>query len=308
MCKKPPGAFVEGRENLLYKNWMKALGSINLFNNNPRGVGKVDGEVHGLFGYGGPSSYRSLIGSNSSAGRGGDVRVNVPAVLPKSKELALCPWANDDSMGVDNGLVTGKMIKDMGFSREKFTWSNSRGSFANVHERLDRRLVCSGWCDSFQDYRLSHLEIRDSDHRDLLLDLFERRVGLSLVPCGFERIRMLNLKVRKYQAVDEDYENSKKWKNRIKGLEDANGVWREDDRSMTRIVTLFYEDLFTSNGVDWGAISTITADITPVVTNELNDELNRPFKVDEIEKALASVRGMKEPRLNGFHFVLYHRC
>ena len=40
---------------------------------------------------------------------------------------------------------------------------------------------------------------------------------------------------------------SESWRNRIMGLEDENGVWREGDEAVEKIAQEYYTAIYTSN-------------------------------------------------------------
>ena len=41
--------------------------------------------------------------------------------------------------------------------------------------------------------------------------------------------------------------SERRWRNRIMGLEDKNGVWREGDEAVEKIAQEYYTAIYTSN-------------------------------------------------------------
>lgn len=63
---------------------------------------------------------------------------------------------------------------DLGFVGSRFTWSNRRPGRANICERIDRSIANLSWRVTFPDARIQHHCIAYSDHRPILLTLFDQ--------------------------------------------------------------------------------------------------------------------------------------
>ncbi|KAH0674028.1 hypothetical protein KY284_025115 [Solanum tuberosum] len=63
---------------------------------------------------------------------------------------------------------------DLGFSGQKFTWSNSRGIQQRVWKRLDRALVTDAWLEKMPQTTITHLPSVGSDHCPLLMEMNAR--------------------------------------------------------------------------------------------------------------------------------------
>lgn len=61
-------------------------------------------------------------------------------------------------------------MSDLGFSGNRFTWSNGRGGAENILERLDRALASSEWKSLYPTYRVRHLPRFKSDHNPIVVD------------------------------------------------------------------------------------------------------------------------------------------
>jgi len=60
---------------------------------------------------------------------------------------------------------------DLGFSGQKFTWSNKRGIHHRIWKRLDRGLVNDAWLDKMPQTTVTHLPSIGSDHCPLLMEM-----------------------------------------------------------------------------------------------------------------------------------------
>ncbi|XP_049399716.1 uncharacterized protein LOC125863741 [Solanum stenotomum] len=63
---------------------------------------------------------------------------------------------------------------DLGFSGQKFTWSNNRGIQQRVWKRLDRALVNDAWLEKMPQTTITHLPSVGSDHYPLLMEMNAR--------------------------------------------------------------------------------------------------------------------------------------
>ncbi|XP_015161095.1 uncharacterized protein [Solanum tuberosum] len=63
---------------------------------------------------------------------------------------------------------------DLGFSGQKFTWSNNRGIQQRVWKRLDRALVTDAWLEKMPQTTITHLPSVGSDHCPLLMEMKAR--------------------------------------------------------------------------------------------------------------------------------------
>ncbi|XP_075665722.1 uncharacterized protein LOC142635458 [Castanea sativa] len=59
---------------------------------------------------------------------------------------------------------------DLGFSGPRFTWSNRRGFWNLIQERLDRFFGNPEWCTLYPNARVSHLTHVHSDYYPILLE------------------------------------------------------------------------------------------------------------------------------------------
>ncbi|KAH0684447.1 hypothetical protein KY289_022199 [Solanum tuberosum] len=65
-------------------------------------------------------------------------------------------------------------LLDLGFSGQKFTWSNKRGIGHRIWKRLDRALVNDTWLEKMPQTTITHLPSVSSDHCPLLMEMNAR--------------------------------------------------------------------------------------------------------------------------------------
>jgi len=66
-------------------------------------------------------------------------------------------------------------LKDLGFIRHKFTWTNRRPGSAYTKQRLDRATANRGWTEKFPASLVSHLFSHAFDHIPILLTTMNDR-------------------------------------------------------------------------------------------------------------------------------------
>lgn len=70
---------------------------------------------------------------------------------------------------------------------------------------------------------------------------------------------------------------TKKRKNKIKGVEDNNGRWIEDNEEVERRFCEYFQDLFTTSNPSQDKINADLQGMPPKINSELNNQLDRPF-------------------------------
>ena len=78
--------------------------------------------------------------------------------------------------------------------------------------------------------------------------------------------------------------NQRNKHNYILGFEDETGNWVEDDGRMGEMVEAYFTNIFTtSNPSDFDEV---LDGVLPTVTKDMNANLNRPFTVEKVYRAL----------------------
>ncbi|XP_015158404.1 uncharacterized protein [Solanum tuberosum] len=65
-------------------------------------------------------------------------------------------------------------LMDLGFSGQKFTWSNKKGIHHRIWKRLDRALINDAWLEKMPQTTITHLSSVGSDHCPLLMEMVAR--------------------------------------------------------------------------------------------------------------------------------------
>ncbi|XP_050264248.1 uncharacterized protein LOC126708501 [Quercus robur] len=82
-------------------------------------------------------------------------------------------------------------------------------------------------------------------------------------------------------------------KNRIEGLCDSGGMWREDCEEVEGIILTYFKEIYSSNfPVDFGAS---LGAVDRKVTEEMNEDLLMEFKAAEVWRALKQMHPTKSP-------------
>ncbi|KAL0009864.1 hypothetical protein SO802_004972 [Lithocarpus litseifolius] len=88
--------------------------------------------------------------------------------------------------------------------------------------------------------------------------------------------------------------NQRRRKNRIEGLKDADGRWKDEPEDVEKIALTYFSTIFsTDHPADFEA--SLSA-VNRRVSNEMNDILLREFKEDEVWSALKQMHPHKIPR------------
>ncbi|XP_021761699.1 uncharacterized protein LOC110726522 [Chenopodium quinoa] len=99
--------------------------------------------------------------------------------------------------------------------------------------------------------------------------------------------------------------NARRRKNSIKGLEDGDGVWKQDKKDMQDIILGYFSTLFTSDGSR--DIDEALAGVSNVITDEMNQKLCAEPTGEEIHRALFEMHPNKAPGIDGMHALFYQK-
>ena len=95
----------------------------------------------------------------------------------------------------------------------------------------------------------------------------------------------------------------RKRRNFIKGLQDENGTWQDNEEVVSGMLMKFYANLFTSSNPC--NLERILEGIQPVVTEDMRIALAKPFVVEEVECAIKDMAPLKALGLDGMSPLFY---
>ena len=87
------------------------------------------------------------------------------------------------------------------------------------------------------------------------------------------------------------------------GLEDDFGIWIEDEDQMGRMASSYFDAMFTT--LNPTGFDEILSGLLPIVTDEMNDSLNKPYNAEEVLKALHQMAPLTTPGPDGMSLIFY---
>ncbi|XP_027124181.1 uncharacterized protein [Coffea arabica] len=77
----------------------------------------------------------------------------------------------ESSFRVFNNFIRNNQLSELGFEGEPWTWCNKWDNAGEVKERLDRILIDSGWKETYERAKCTHIHVEASDHCMMLLEI-----------------------------------------------------------------------------------------------------------------------------------------
>ncbi|XP_058106921.1 uncharacterized protein LOC131250655 [Magnolia sinica] len=108
------------------------------------------------------------------------------ATLDNSKRRSRRPADKASSSDFAEAINNAGLL-DLGFSGNRFTWSNNQARSSRVWARLDRVLINVAWSTLFLPFQVTHLPCIQSDHAPLLL-VFPARTTSGPKPFRFQQM------------------------------------------------------------------------------------------------------------------------
>ncbi len=94
-------------------------------------------------------------------------------------------------------------------------------------------------------------------------------------------------------------------RNSISRLCDERGSWHDSNEGMAELMTEYYTTLFTTSHLT--NLDEAVADVPKVVTVEMNNNLIRDFRAEEVEQAIKQMAPSKAPGPNGMPSIFYQK-
>uniref|UniRef100_A0A2N9GI95 Reverse transcriptase domain-containing protein n=1 Tax=Fagus sylvatica TaxID=28930 RepID=A0A2N9GI95_FAGSY len=213
---------------------------------------------------------------------------------------------------------------DLGFNGPKFTWTNNRMGDM-TWERLDRAVATPEWLLRFPSAQVYHLDVRWSDHKPLWVSTnpmkrqFRKPFRFEEVWTSEQRIAVMeqayfgNIKTKikevehllkqAEEASMQGYQHHRVWYLRRELhslLAKEERLWRQ--RSRAEWLKAGDEILGFPDQIDQ-----VAEHIMPVVTEEMNADLNRAFSPGEVVAALKQMAPLKAPGPDGLPPLFFQK-
>ncbi|KAL5750859.1 hypothetical protein ACOSP7_025462 [Xanthoceras sorbifolium] len=165
---------------------------------------------------------------------------------------------------------------------------------------------------------------------DLLRQLKEEHNVQGGFKVNWDRIRDIEWKLDKVLAKKEEYwrqrsrtlwlqggdKNTKffhskaslrRKRNRILGLMDDNGTWRDKDFEIEKVVGDFYENLFNSSSPSEAVVGKVLDVVSCSVSSDMNRTLFAKFSMDDVLFVLKSLAPLKASGPDGLPAAFFQR-
>ncbi|XP_049348970.1 uncharacterized protein LOC125813524 [Solanum verrucosum] len=200
-------------------------------------------------------------------------------------------------------IIEAYGLIDLGFSGQKFTWSNNRGIQQRVWKRLDRALVTDAWLEKMPQTTITHLPSVGSDHCPLLMEMNAREDDqikyFKFLNCWTDQPNFLDI-VKAYWDRNVEGNNMCKFHQKLKRLSNTLSNWsREEFGDIFAKVRDFEEKVKTMEKqlIQDPSESNIT------ILHELNARYIKFLKIkDSILKQKTQLQWFKEGDCNTKYF------
>ena len=99
--------------------------------------------------------------------------------------------------------------------------------------------------------------------------------------------------------------SNRRRRNRIEGLCDKEGVWRENKEEVDGIILDYFKEIYsTSFPVEFGSSLRV---IDRRVSDDMNDSLLKEFRVEEVRRALKQMHPTKSPGPDGMSPIFFQK-
>ncbi|KAF5468931.1 hypothetical protein F2P56_013039 [Juglans regia] len=198
-------------------------------------------------------------------------------------------------------------LSDMGFVGNKYTWSNNRYGDELTKERLDRGLCNAIWASWNPRAVVLSLTALTSDHCPILIskDNSQKDISNHTKPFRYEVSWAQREACNK--LIAEEWSRPRLASNKLNSV--TEGLkrcqvklqqWSKQAMSGTK-----KEDLFNTSCPQ--NIDGCLAATRPKVTEEMNQDLKRPYTAQEIEEALFQMDGLSSPGPDGYPAAFFQQ-
>jgi len=152
---------------------------------------------------------------------------------------------------------------------DRTTFGNVREELRRLHKELERmQQDPQRLGPSYAELKVVE-RIRELNHREELM--WRQRSRVMWLAAGDRNTRFFHLRASKRRK-----------RNRIQRLKKSDGQFTEDESELKSIVSRFYEDLYSSEGME--DMDMVLSTVPVKVTAEMNSKLLEPFSEGEVER------------------------
>uniref|UniRef100_A0A803PAK3 CCHC-type domain-containing protein n=1 Tax=Cannabis sativa TaxID=3483 RepID=A0A803PAK3_CANSA len=99
--------------------------------------------------------------------------------------------------------------------------------------------------------------------------------------------------------------NNRRSSNKISSLQDDQGIMRTTPSEIGQIIQTYFQNIFTTTGMDLEALRHVLPTIPKTITADINHLLTVPYTADDVYTALSSMSDDSSPGLDGMSVMFY---
>ncbi|KAK3187898.1 hypothetical protein Dsin_027459 [Dipteronia sinensis] len=93
--------------------------------------------------------------------------------------------------------------------------------------------------------------------------------------------------------------STRKARNKIKGLVDVDGLWKDSHSDMAAIIEQYFKKIFSSSSLSPEDIDLVLEGVHPKLTSPMSRLLDLRFTGEEIRSSVFDIGPVKAPRRDG---------